>query len=84
VELLLTIFDDINGDEYVTDRCEGKVWDSAYSIFRLENTLSDVMRLPNIALRLGAILKSQTDALEVCECATEVTGYACKLIQVPT
>mmetsp|Transcript_14700 Transcript_14700/g.26587 ORF Transcript_14700/g.26587 Transcript_14700/m.26587 type:complete len:240 (+) Transcript_14700:214-933(+) len=83
VELLLAIIDDTNGDEYVTDRCDGKVWDSAYSIFRLENTLRDVLRQPNIALRLGAILESQTEALEVCECATEVTKYTSKLRQVP-
>ena len=80
VELLLTLLGDTNGDTAVADRIsDPMVWDCAYSIFRLESILGDVMRLPSTVPRLGAILGSRTKAHEVQECGSDVTKYISKI-----
>lgn len=84
VELLLAIVDDTDKDKFIADQDgNGRIWDCAYSIFRLENVLGYVMKQSNIVLRLGAILESPTEALEVQEFVTEATKYVYVMRQVP-
>ena len=72
VELLMAAIDSTNEEE-------DKVWDCVYSIFRVEEVLTVVLRQPNVVQRLRAILDSEPYALEVEKFATALLSYASKL-----
>ena len=75
VELLMTVIDS-------TIEEEDKVWDCVYSIFRLEEVLTIVLRQPNVLQRLGTILDSEPYALEIEKFATALLSYTSKLKRV--
>lgn len=81
MELLLMLFDDACGDVERGD--DGKTWDCAFSIFRLEKVLNDVMSHQSTIQRLESILESKTDALYVKECADKTFKYVSMLKKVP-
>ncbi|KAL7535799.1 hypothetical protein ACHAWF_005269 [Thalassiosira exigua] len=66
IEMLLIICDEDN-----THKQESRIWDCAYSVFRLEAILDDLMSESTTTLRLQAILGSQMYAHDVQYCANE-------------
>ncbi|KAL7534243.1 hypothetical protein ACHAXR_005750 [Thalassiosira sp. AJA248-18] len=80
-ELLLALCDGEDKTDIVADQdCDGRIWDCAYSIFRLVSVLNDIMRQSNMIQRLEAILESQNRALEAEKYAKEAIKYASRLI----
>jgi len=83
VELLHILFDCANKDNIAHQDGRYGIEDCAFSIFRLEIVLMDVMRQPNMVLRLEVMLDSQLYALEFNELANEAIKHISLLKQVP-
>ena len=61
------------------DEDQDRLWDCVYSLFRIEEVLVQVIRLPNLDKRLEAMLNSERYASEVIKIANDMLAYISKL-----
>jgi len=77
VYLLKLLFDSVEEDN-------DRLWDCLYSLFRLEEVLIEVIRLPNLDKRLEAMLNSEKYASEVIKFANDLITFIAKLKDAST